>query len=275
MHSKESAQKTPRCLHAGLGLRAKNKSHIKIRIPESHMKGEFTMRSRITTGAIALLLAAPIASHATAVAWTVTGTVDTVTGSSYPNSLAAGEDFSFVLHFDTALGSPSNPGVCNGGVIGTNCKYLNQAPTVEYFSDVVVGGTSVGYFAAATASGNGIFVRNDFGTPAQDGYTFVANRDNGNGEFTQFFLALRGTNDLNLVTDGTVIPEIPPASLASLDGNGFQVCDSDATSSGNCNYLQLDAHITSVSTVPEPATAGLIGLGASALGLVRRRRAKR
>lgn len=241
------------------------------------------MLSKIKTGALVVLLAAPLASQATEVVWAVTGTLDTVTGSSVPGTLAAGMDFSFILHFDTAIGAPSpdpqqrctQNGNVAAGASGTLCRYLGQATTAEYISDVVVGGTSFNDLVSTTAAGNGIFIRNDFGSPATDGYTFGITRDDGGGEQTSFLLALRGSNDLTVVTDGTVIPDVPPPSLASLNGDLFQVCDTSATAQSSCDVLEVDAHINSVSAVPEPATLGLMGFGAAALGLLRRRRSIR
>jgi hypothetical protein len=232
---------------------------------------------RRVAAAAALALAAS-AGQAEIATWQVSGTVTAVeAGPNIPAFVTVGSSFTFLLRFDTAS-LVTNPGSCVDGSEGQRCNFYGQ-PNLS-FDQIRIDHIDVGSFQSDDQSKNIIIVRNNAPSPDDpsivvDGMSFLGSQDytdGGQARSSVMALIIRGPEDLNVITNASVLPALPPAGLASLGTRVWQFCDSVAASS-TCDGGGVDGLVSAVVAVPEPGTAALMVAGlAAAAARVRRRR---
>lgn len=230
------------------------------------------MQPSFLVWSLAALLATPLSAAASEALWRVQGSVDVVEGAAVPGGIHVGDAFSVVLHFNTDA-SVTNPSICGDGGGGTLCRH--DGDPALYFSDIQLGSFFAPSFSSASG-GQSIIVRNDAPDPTfgdtVDGYTFGVRRFYDASENTNAQVLLRGPEDLGVVTDGRILPALPPAGLTSLRSRVFQVCDSQVDF--DCHYLEVSATISSIVAVPEPETLALMVAGLGMVGFSARRRTR-
>lgn len=230
------------------------------------------MKPSFLVWSLAALLTAPLSAVASEAMWRVQGSIDVVEGAAVPGGVNVGDAFSVVLHFDTDA-PVTNPSVCGDGGVGTLCRH-NGDPAM-YYSDIQLGSLFVPSFSGS-AGDQSTIVRNNAPDPAfgdtVDGYTFGVRRFNDASENTNAQVLLRGPEDLDVVTDGRILPAVPPAGLMSLRSRVFEVCDSQVDF--DCYHFYLSGTINSIVAVPEPETLALMfaGLGVVAFSARRQKR---
>lgn len=232
-------------------------------------------RWRVVTVATAVAAAASSAL-AVPVVWQVSGTLTAATGQYLPSSAVPGATFSFLLHFDTAA-PISNPTTCADGGAGSRCDFYGY-PGLS-FENIQFGGATVLSFVGSPAN-NVIIVRNnapspDFGSPIVDGLTWAGEKSYSSYEgpaTASIALIMRGSENLDVVTDATSLPSTPQAGMLDWSLRSWSVCDG-LDSLGGCGWADIEGQVNSISAVPEAGTwlllfGGLIGLA----GVIRRRR---
>lgn len=221
----------------------------------------------------AALLLGPLSASAIEVQWLFEGVVDEVGGAD-TRGINAGDPFSYILHFDTAA-PVTNPGACGDGGIGTICSHDGDPGL--FFTNIQIGPVYTPSFSSSSGD-QYIKVRNNTPDPdghgdVVDGYSFSVGQAVDPTENVLFLVSMRGPEDLDLVTDGRILPELLSPELVHLRVSVFQICDSYIDL--DCQYFGLNGHFTSIVAVPEPQTSGLMIAGIGALGLVMLRRRRR
>jgi hypothetical protein len=220
------------------------------------------MISRLVRAFVAAGLSAPLL--ATAVTWQFQGTI---VDTSVP-AVQVGDPFFIDLSFDPAASFVGYFPVTDG--------YHYDPSSLS----MTFGTNSVGPF---TKTWNGadltglINVRDDsliFGSPVRDGLLFSLGQFNDDGTFDQFFVSLQDP-DLSLITNHALPPVPNPEWVqGELPGDRhlFDICLA-ANDAGDCTGGEVVADLTSVTAVPEPGSAALLGAGLGVLaGWARRRR---
>lgn len=227
------------------------------------------------------LLSAAGLAHAAKAQWLLQGTISEAVGSGLPTGVQAGDAFSFVLNFDTD--SPvSNPHECGDGGIGTTCRHDGD-PTL-HFSQIHWGSAHTQRFPYDGWGWgySNIRVRNNApviypGDDRVDGYSFSTYADSSMDDpaaRASFGVIFRGDEDLNVVTDGRVLPLLPPAQLPNLGLRVFEFCQySDKNGSAvDCDVAWMTGTINSVSAVPEPSSTLVLLAGLAGMSVVRLRK---
>lgn len=221
----------------------------------------------------AALLLGPLSASAIEVQWLFEGVVDDVGGAD-TRGINAGDPFRYILHFDTAA-PVTNPVACGDGGMGTICDH-DDDPGL-FFTNIQIGPVYIPKYSSASDY-HAIRVRNNVLDPdghgdVVDGYTFDAGQVVSPTEQMFFLVLMRGPEDLDLVTDGRILPELPSPELVGLRLSTMSICDGN--NGMDCQYLSVTGHFTSIVAVPEPQTSGLMIAGIGAIGLVKLRRRRR
>jgi hypothetical protein len=240
-------------------------------------EGGRLLRLRAVVAVFVGVACASMVAGAAPTSWLIRGELLEVDGSSVPAGINAGDPFSVILHFDTST-PVTNAVACGTGGIGTRCNHNGAPVASQYYSDIRLGSFSKASFMATDPSGNIIVVRNNILAPEPgstdivDGYSFGSTADYGGGAGAFANVILRGPEDLNVVTDGRVLPFDPPPGLLSLGLRVFQVCETSSSTSLGCDALFLSGRIDSISRVPEPGSLALVAAGMALLTPTLRRR---
>jgi hypothetical protein len=238
------------------------------------------MKAKIL-GLLALgLLAGPMVVNAATVTWKITGVFGT--GGSFvdpannvPGCVTPGSSFDLFLSFNP---SAVLRGQGAGAASGMRYRYdgsslamsLYSASCDSTFNPVNTGGVD----------GSNIVLFDNFantGQLARDGLVFSmfdGSSDGGPPQNNVWYVQMAGTTLLDMF-NGPGLPSSPDPRLVTGDrGHFVEFCTpyNVVIDSDQCTDTDVYGFFNNISSVPEPGTLALLGLGVAGLGMTRRRK---
>jgi hypothetical protein len=235
-----------------------------------------------------VLLAGPAVAAAGTITWTYSGALDNAQGD-VPLGLAVGSPYTISITLDDSAGVGCTPGVGGSSDGLTNCRrFYNPASIAIELDfgvdcDQIVPGMQTCTSGAVNLGVNPVylFVENDFlaqgqATPRDSiQFRFYEVDEYDSTHWQRWTFGVFST-DLSSLTS-LALPAALPVGAQILWGvcTAFKAGDNPGFCDplGGETYFRVDENGGIISSVPEPGTMALLGLGLVGLGLSRRRKA--